>query len=124
MIVYHGTGVCHLDGLLTSAPRRTPRSYLKSRQAFSTTTDFKIAALFAFRRSPISALHDEKDYGVVLEYEISSPEGKDWVRAKESGVLQDEQEIAVFRVSALKLKAVHCMENSDWVRRNVSEVAR
>jgi hypothetical protein len=124
MIVYHGTGRCSLDGLLTSAPRRAPRAYLNWRCAFSTTTDFEIAALFAFRRSPPAALHDEREVGVVLEYEIAwvSREGKDWVRAEDRGVLQDEQEISIFKTSILELQAVHRLENSVWVRRSMNEL--
>jgi hypothetical protein len=126
MIVYHGTGLCHLDGLLSSAPQKSPRPYLKWRRAFSTTTDFEIAALFALRRSPPAALHDEKEFGVVLEYEIAwvSHKGKDWVRAKDPGVLQDEQEIAVFKISILELQAVHRLENSVWARQSLNKLAQ
>lgn len=125
MIVYHGTGRCHLDGLLTSAPKKSPRPQLNWRRSFSTTKDFNIAALFAMRRSPPAALRDERELGVILEYEIAwnSREGKDWIETQERGVLQDEQEIAVFKVSILELQAVYQMENSIWVRRSMDQVA-
>lgn len=118
MIVYHGTGLYNLDGLKGSKPRCEPRQYLKGRRAFATTTDFNIAALFALRRSPPAALRDEREMGVVLEYEIAtnSRQGRDWTPAKCSGVLQDEQEIAVLNPAVLELVAVWRQEGGSWMR--------
>lgn len=82
MIVYHGTSPYALQALLMSVPERAPRTYLKGRRAFSTTTDFEIAALFALRRSPMEALRDEREMGGILEYEFVGIEGKDWVQGK------------------------------------------
>jgi len=124
MIVYHGTSPYALQALLTSVPKRAPRAYLRGccRLAFSTTTDFEIAALFALRKSPQAALHDERELGGILEYEVVGIEGRDWVHAKDRGVLQDECEIAILSPSVLKLLAIHRMQNDLWVRCDVSTV--
>jgi len=121
MIVYHGTGRYNLDGLLKSKPRCAPRHYLKGKEAFSTTEDIEIAKLFAFRKSPPAALHDDRQLGVVLEYEVkeTSTKGKDWAPAREPGVLQDEKEVAVMNPAVLKLKAVWHMRSGDWAREDV-----
>lgn len=118
MIVFHGTGQDRLTGLLESGPRISPRLYLKGKRAFSTTKDFEIATLFALRRSPQEALKDERFVGVVLEYEVArtSKSGKDWTPAKDSGILQDEAEIAVFKPSVLTLQAVWRLLDGKWNR--------
>jgi hypothetical protein len=123
MIVYHGTSPYALQALLTSVPERAPRSHLKGKRAFCTTTDFEISALFALRRSPMEALRDEREMGGVLEYEFVGIEGRDWVRAEAPGVLQDECEIAILRPAVLQLLAVHRMEGGAWVRRGLGELA-
>jgi hypothetical protein len=97
--------------------------YLNGKRAFSTTTNFEIAALFALRRSPAAALHDERELGGILEYEFVGIEGRDWVRAKDPGVLQDEAEIAILKPKVLQLLAVYRMENDIWVRRETARVA-
>lgn len=120
MIVYHGTGRYNLDSLLSSRPRVSPRFYLDGRKAFSTTTSFKIAALFALRRSPPSVLSgDDREMGVVLEYDFCGLLGKwrKWAPAEDRGVLQDEKEIAIFKPEILEFRAVWFSENSEWVRR-------
>lgn len=118
MIVYHGTGADRLPGLLSSRPIRSPRIYLNGRRAFSTTTDVEIARLFALRRSPPSILHgNESEAGVVLEYELTGRAGRDWCRARESGVLQDEAEVAVLRDGVLRLRAIWRLHGGRWVRR-------
>lgn len=123
MIVYHGTSPYAVQALLSSAPECAPRMYLNGKRAFSTTTNFEIAALFALRRSPPAALHDERELGGILEYEFVGIEGRDWVRAKDPGVLQDEAEIAILRSNVLRLLAVYRMENDIWVRRETTGVA-
>lgn len=119
MIVYHGTGRCSLESLLSDGPKLWPRQYLGGRRAFSTTTDFKIASLFALRRSPPSVLRgDESAMGVVLEYEVAltSRKGKDWIPAVCSGVLQDEKEIAILNPKVLEVIAIWQVEQDEWVR--------
>ena len=120
MIVYHGTARWNLEKLLSSLPRVSPQSHLNLKKAFCTTTDFKIAALFALRRSPPSVLTgDESELGVVIEYEVAltSREGKDWARAICHGVLQDEKEIAIFKPKILEILAVWICENGEWIRK-------
>lgn len=120
MIVYHGTGRYNLESLLSSRPHVTPRLYLGGRRAFSTTTDFKIAALFALRKSPPSVLSgDEREMGVVIEYEFYSflGKGRKWAPAVEHGVLQDEKEIAIFRPEILEFRAVWFLKKDKWVKR-------
>lgn len=119
MIVYHGTGDYSLEPLVKEGPRLTPRPYLGGKKAFSTTTEFEIAALFALRRSPPSVLTgDERGMGVVLEYEIppTARKGKDWRPAVCRGVLQDEKEIAILKAAVLDLVAVWTLEDGEWVR--------
>lgn len=117
MIVYHGTGRYNLDGFLRGKPRVVPRLYLKGKAAFSTTENIEIAKLFALRRSPPSVLTDERQMGVVLEYQVkeAAQQGKDWMPAKDSA-LQDEREIAVMNPASLMLKAVWYMQGGNWVR--------
>jgi hypothetical protein len=117
MIVYHGTGKWSLKGLLEEGPKLWPRAYLRGRKAFSTTTDFDIAALFAVRRSPPAALHDERELGVVLEYEVRSTKG--WVRAEDVGMLQDEKEIAILNPGVLIPMAVWAMKKGTWTRKAI-----
>lgn len=119
MTVYHGTGKYSLDSLLGKGPRLYPRDYLDFRKAFSTTTDFKIAALFAFRRSPPAALTDESEMGVVVEYKLAAQEGTGWSHAKYPGVLQEEKEIAIFDPGVLIVQAVWRSQNGGWVRQKV-----
>jgi len=121
MIVYHGTGRYNLESLLSSKPRVTPRLYLNMRKAFSTTTDFKIAALFALRKSPPSVLSgDDREMGVVLEYEFCSllGKGRKWVPAVDRGTFQDEKEIAIFKPEILEFRAVWFSDKDAWIRRN------
>lgn len=122
MIVFHGTGRYNLESFLEASPKTYSRDYLRGREAFSTSRDFEVAALFALRRSPPSVLRgDEREMGIVLEYELdgSSREGKDWVPAVCPGVLQDEQEIAVLNPKVLKLLAVWYLEQGEWARRPI-----
>lgn len=125
MIVYHGTGSYNLDSLLSSKPRTSPRAYLDYRKAFSTTTDFEIAALFALRRSPPSILRgDESQAGVVLEYEFLEilGKGKKWTPAECHGVLQDEKEIAILKPEILEIRAVWKLNGGEWKREKVKRV--
>jgi hypothetical protein len=120
VIVYHGTARWNLEGLLSSLPRTYPQNHLNGKRAFSTTTDFEIAALFALRKSPPSILRgDESEMGIVIEYEFSSllGKGRKWAPAVCRGVLQDEKEIAIFNPKILEIKAVWQSENGKWVRR-------
>jgi hypothetical protein len=122
MIVYHGTGDYSLESLVREGPKLYPRQYLDGKKAFSTTTDFKIATLFALRRSPPEALRDERRCGVVLEYEIrEARKGKGWRPVVCPGVLQDEQEIAILKTDVLDLMAVWYLESGEWVRRPACE---
>jgi len=119
MNLYHGTGRDRLDGLLRGKPRRTPRPYLGGRLAFSTTTDFEIAALFALRRSHPSLLSgDESGAGVVLEYSLDERK-PGWCDARCPGVLQDEKEVAILRDGILTLVAVWTLKDGDWARQEL-----
>lgn len=119
MIVYHGTGDYSLESLVREGPKLYPRPYLGGKKAFSTTTDFEIAALFALRRSPPSILKgDERGAGVVIEYEIQEArKGKGWRPVVCPGVLQDEKEIAILKADELDIVAVWYLEGGEWVRR-------
>lgn len=119
MNVYHGTGSYNLERLASTRPECTPRHYLGGRRAFSTTTDFEIAKLFALRRSSPGILRgDESACGVVIEYRLAKDarKGKDWMPARCPGVLQDEEEIAILNPEVLKFVAVWSLEDGIWVR--------
>jgi hypothetical protein len=126
MIVYHGTGDYSLVPIIRNGPELRPRDYLKGRRAFSTTTDFEIASLFALRRSPPGVLTDERLAGVVIEYEVAwiASRGKDWQPAVCPGVLQDEKEIAIFNPKMLQFLAVWYLEKGEWVRRDAGQRLR
>jgi hypothetical protein len=123
MIVYHGTGDYSLESLVREGPKLYPRPYLGGKKAFSTTTDFEIATLFALRRSPPAILKgDERGAGVVIEYEIEEGcKGRGWRPAICPGVLQDEKEIAILKTAALDLLAVWYLKVGEWVRRPACE---
>jgi hypothetical protein len=104
MKVYHGTGDYALNGLLSSNPIKRARDYI-DKSCFCTTLSFSIACLFAVRKSSLKALSIGRVNGVVIEYELSGKEGRDWQMAKDP-CLQDEQEVAVFSVTLLKPLAV------------------
>ena len=117
MTIYHGTGSDRIAPILKQGPRMTPRAYLHGRAAFSTTTDFAIAKLFAIRRSPSSILHgDESKAGVVLEYRLNKQNGG-WMQAKCEGVLQDEKEIAILSQKAIRLVAIWRLKGGSWCYR-------
>lgn len=124
VIVYHGTGKYNLEKLVADGPRLSPQAHLQYREAFSTTTAFKIASLFAIRRSPPAALTDEREVGVVMEYEITAKEGRGWKHAKCSGVLQDEKEIAVFNPGILEIRAVWRVQDGEWTRERIAQKAK
>lgn len=51
MIVYHGTGGYNLDSIRRTGLETRSRAYVR-RKCACTTTDFKIAELFAIRHTP------------------------------------------------------------------------
>lgn len=116
MIVYHGTGRYNLESLRITLPSVVRRLYLpRYRRAFSTTRDIEIAKLFAIRRSPPSVLHDESQCGVVFEYRLPPGNEKHWTFARDPGVIQDEQEVAVFKPEILELRAIWQRVDGDWI---------
>jgi hypothetical protein len=122
MILYHGTGDYSLQSLLRLGPRLSSRHYLRGRKAFSSTTDFSIAALFAIRHSTLEGLRTGRGIGVVVEYELHwNARGADWTYAKDSGILQDEKEVAIFNPKVLDFLAVWYLEDSEWVRHHAGE---
>lgn len=115
MIVFHGTQNCILPLIKTKGPLVKIRTYDKSRKSFSTTTDLKIAKLFAMRNSsPQSIFNDHVD-GVVLEFALAGTHGIDYNNVKDYGSIQDEKEIAVYNTRCLALIAVWIYDK-DWKR--------
>ena len=104
MKVYHGTGNYALNDLLSGKPIKTRRAYV-SKPCFSATLDFSISSLFATRKTSTADFLKGIISGVVVEYELGGVEGKDYCRATDP-CLQNEQEIAVFSVNYLTPLAV------------------
>jgi len=114
MKVWHGTGDYALKGLLASRPITKSRHYV-CKPCFSTTLSFKIAALFAVRKTSAADFIKGVISGVVVEYELNGNEGKDFKRAVDP-CLQDEQEVAVFSVNQLVPLAVWRNIAGKWSR--------
>lgn len=116
MIVWHGTGLCSLEGFLTTLPERKKRSYLNGKLAFCATVNFRVATMFAVRKTPVDDFLASNTTGVVLEFELTGKEGRDYLSAEDHRCLQDEQEVAVLNVKKLKLLAVWRHTTKGWKR--------
>jgi hypothetical protein len=118
MTLFHGTGSYALAGFLKELPQMWPRAYVRGRKAFSTTTDFGVASMFAIRRSSIEEMRSNTA-GVVLEFELaqSAVRRRDFIETVDVKSMQDEKEIAIFNVRKLRLFAVWEMVDGKWNRR-------
>lgn len=118
MIVYHGTANWSIKGILKTGPHTRPRVYVHSnRPSFCTTTDFQIAALFAFRKISTEDYAKGLFPSGVMEFELSGEEGLDYEKAVDGRCIQDEKEIVVYNVKRLKLKAIWRNHNGQWERK-------
>ena len=115
MLVFHGTGGYALSGFVAEGPRKQRRNYLR-KTAFSTTTVFDVAALFAFRKTPSDDFLQGIESGIVLEYELRGVDGRDFESVRDPHCLQEEHEIAVYNVRKLTLLAVWRRNNGEWER--------
>ena len=79
MKLYHGTGDYSVGELLNTPPRKLPRIYL-SKPHFSTSESLDAASLFAMRKSSFESMKSGSLSGVVVEYEMTGTEGKDFKR--------------------------------------------
>jgi hypothetical protein len=115
LTVFHGTGDYNLKEIQEEGPIFRSRNYHRRRKSFCTTSDFKVAARFALRRTSADDFLCGKITGIVLEFEVSGVETKDYESVRDPSSLQDEHEIAVYNPKGLKLVAV--WRNSDtWNR--------
>lgn len=119
MILYHGTSKHAGDQLLVSEPRRVRRPYFGNMEAFCTTESFKIAELFAFRRSPPAVLQgDWSEAGVVVEYVLCPAiDGQTFFRTRDHATMQNEKEVLVPAVHHLIVTAIHRLDTDvEWQR--------
>lgn len=115
MIVFHGTGGYNLQSIQSNGLEARRRKYVRGKCA-CTTTDFKIAELFAIRHTPSDDFMRGLVTGIVLEYELTGRQGRDYAPARDASALQEEAEIAVFNVRTLRLVAVWRNIKDKWVR--------
>ena len=115
MTVYHGTGACSVQAILDGKAFLSPRHYLR-RRSFSTTTSFDVASIFAVRKTPAVDFRRGEITGAVIEFELSGAEGKDFAPARDPSCMQEEQEIAVFNIKALKPVATYRHVRGRWTR--------
>jgi hypothetical protein len=120
MIVYHGTGDYALDPIRQKGLVCRRRRYTQ-RPAACTTTSLHIAKMFAIRKTSCQDYHEGRITGVVMEFELSGSEGRDYAPAVDPTCMHDEKEIAVFNVSRLRLVAVWRCNQSEWHREAVGE---
>lgn len=114
MNVFHGTGHYALDSIMREGLIKRRHSHI-SKPCACTSLDFRVAQLFAVRKTPSEDFMAGKITGIVLEFEVNGRLGKDYQPVRDLRSLQEEQEIAVFSPRCLRLLAVwrHCQK---WER--------
>jgi ADP-ribose pyrophosphatase YjhB (NUDIX family) len=120
LTLYHGTGNSNVDGFLKEPPRPRHRSYLpkkySKRPCFCTTKSWRVAGMFAFRKSTCDEFKAGK-CGVILEFELDDPtEGMDYINARDHRCMQDEKEVVVFNVRKLTLISIWENHGGEWKR--------
>lgn len=109
MILFHGTSTAGITGAI-----RTRQYRHAVKPCFCTSASFKEASLFASRKVTLEEMKQGK-YGLVYEFEFSGKQSD--IEKVSDNVMRDEQEVAVFKPSKLKLLAVHSFEGNSWVRK-------
>ena len=113
MRVWHGTGDYALKDLLNGEPIRKRRAYVP-KPCFCATLSFRVASLFAMRKTSFEDFLKGIVSGVVVEYELGGVEGKDFCLATDPCCMQDEQEVAVFNVDRLVPLATWRHAKGEW----------
>jgi hypothetical protein len=116
LTVFHGTGAYNLGNIVSEGPKVRSRVYVP-RPSFCTTTDFQVAMTFAFRKTSSEDYLKGLITGVVLEYELTGIEGKDYLPVADPRCMLDEKEVAVCNTKTLNLKAVWRYEEEQWQRK-------
>ena len=114
MVVFHGTSehavpLVSRDGLLVKKHNHVRR------KCACTSLEFKVAEVFAIRRTPADDFIAGKISGVVLEFHLRGQIGSDYEAVIDSRSLQEESEIAVYVPSRLQLIAVW-KHDQKWIR--------
>lgn len=118
LIVYHGTGGYAEEGVRSHGLRLMRRGYVR-RKCVCTTTEFKAAERFAFRKTTQDAFLTGRIDGVVLEFLLSGHSPRDHETVVDPGMMQDEHEIAVYNPKLLALVAIHRYVGDAWVREHL-----
>lgn len=120
MIVFHGTSACCYDSIIKNGLRKILRSYLRGRNRLRhgacVTTNITVAQTFALRHTPIDDFLCGEITGIIVEYELSGIDGRDYVAARDYRPAQDEAEVVVFETTMLRLTAVWRYHDAQWVR--------
>ena len=105
MRLYHGTARYNEQPILEKG----------ARSPLCTSLDFREAAFFALRKTPMS---DLSKTGVVIEFSGDLRE-RDFARieSRGRGLLRDEQEVRVFTTEKLCVDAVWRWEKGGWSRK-------
>lgn len=112
--VFHGTGHYALDGIVRQGLKKAKHAHVDKACA-CTSLDFRIAQLFAIRKTPSDDFIAGKISGVVLEFEVDGQLGRDYLPVRDSRSIQEEQEIAIFSPKCLRLIAVW-RHDQQWAR--------
>lgn len=104
MKLYHGTARYNEQPILEEG----------AKPPLCASLDFREAAFFALRKTPMS---DLSKVGVVIEFS-GDLQGRDFAKIESSGLLRDEWEIRVFATEKLRADAVwQHHEDGRWTRR-------
>ena len=116
-VVYHGTAEYALADFFRRVPDLARRSYLP-RPAFSTSTERRVAELFAVRRTSAEDFMARRVTGIVLEFRLAGRRGLGWDFAptRDPMCQHEEHEIAVFEPGCLTLAAVWRHAGGDFTR--------
>lgn len=115
MTVYHGTGDYALKPIVAKGLDLRTRAYTK-RKCACTTTNFKVADLFAARHTLATDFMEGKITGVVLEFLLSGTEKFDYETVRDYATHQVEDEIAVYNLKRLVLVGIHRYVDGTWIR--------
>ncbi|HKZ43106.1 MAG TPA: hypothetical protein VJ044_19260, partial [Candidatus Hodarchaeales archaeon] len=103
-------------------PRTHPQRHLNGKRTFCASTEFGIAAMFAFRKTPAADFLMSKfdNTGIVIEFDMSKLTGKDYVMAKDTRALIDEKEVSVIKPKKLRMVAYWKFINNKWDKINIT----
>jgi hypothetical protein len=121
VIVFHGTADYVLALIEKTAPLKRRRCYVP-RESFCTTTERKVAELFAIRKTGCDDFKAGKITGIVLEFELVGEQPRHWDYVRDPRCMLEEHEVAVYDVRKLTLLAVWRLVNGEWHRNTVERI--